>query len=192
MLFPSPGDLPDPRIKRSVLCWQTDSLPLSHLGSSAFNHTPFQTNIASPPVPRRSPKSSVNDQQQTNITVTTQLQTLANCHYSRDLPSRGKQAATSHQYSTLAGTESSHHGHHHTTNMGQWTATTAVMNNDINNPVLQEPRVKPHPSITMANSHHECMEHIMCSVQHLMNIISLNLSTRFLASSTPPGRCQHL
>ena len=33
---PPPGELPDPRIKLSLLCllyWQTGSLPLSHLGS---------------------------------------------------------------------------------------------------------------------------------------------------------------
>ena len=156
LLFPSPGDLPDPGIERSVLCWQADSLAVSHLESSAFNHTPFQTNSASPPVPRQSPKSSVNDREQMNITVTTQLQMMINCHYSRDQPSRGKQATASHQYSTLAGTRSSRHCHHHTTDMGQQTATTTVMNNDINNPTLpQEPRMKPHPSITMANSHHE-------------------------------------
>ena len=28
-------------------------------------------------------------------------------------------------------------------------------------------------------------------MKHLTNIISLTLSTLFLASSTPPGRCQH-
>ena len=31
--FPSPGDLPDPRIKPVSPAWQADSLPLSHLGS---------------------------------------------------------------------------------------------------------------------------------------------------------------
>ena len=31
--FPSPGDLPDPGIKPSLLHWHVDSLPLSHLGS---------------------------------------------------------------------------------------------------------------------------------------------------------------
>ena len=29
----TPGDLPDPRIKRALLHWQVDSLPLIHLGS---------------------------------------------------------------------------------------------------------------------------------------------------------------
>ena len=31
--FPSPGDLPDPRIKPISPVWQVDSLPLSHLGN---------------------------------------------------------------------------------------------------------------------------------------------------------------
>ena len=32
--FPSPGDLPNPGLNRSLLHWQVDSLPLSHQGSS--------------------------------------------------------------------------------------------------------------------------------------------------------------
>ena len=31
--FPSPGDLPYPRIDPHLLHWEVDSLPLSHLGS---------------------------------------------------------------------------------------------------------------------------------------------------------------
>jgi len=31
--FPSPGDLPNPRIKPMYPAWQADSLPLSHQGS---------------------------------------------------------------------------------------------------------------------------------------------------------------
>ena len=31
--FPSPGDLPDPRVKLASPAWQVDSSPLSHLGS---------------------------------------------------------------------------------------------------------------------------------------------------------------
>ena len=34
--FPSPGDLPHPGIKRCLLHWQVDFLPLSHLGSLSF------------------------------------------------------------------------------------------------------------------------------------------------------------
>ena len=37
MAFPSPGDLPNPGIEPGSLMWQKDSLPLSHLGSPAFN-----------------------------------------------------------------------------------------------------------------------------------------------------------
>jgi len=33
LLFPSPGDLLDPRIKPESPDWQVDSLPLNHLGS---------------------------------------------------------------------------------------------------------------------------------------------------------------
>ena len=36
LLFPPPGDLPDPGIKFTSLCllhWQADSLPLCHMGS---------------------------------------------------------------------------------------------------------------------------------------------------------------
>ena len=38
LLFPIPGDLPDPRMKpkdetQGLLRWQADSLPLSHLGA---------------------------------------------------------------------------------------------------------------------------------------------------------------
>jgi len=33
LLFPSPGDLPNPRIKPTSPVWQADSLPLSHWGS---------------------------------------------------------------------------------------------------------------------------------------------------------------
>ena len=32
--FPSPGDLPDPGIEPAFPAWQSDSLPLSHLGIS--------------------------------------------------------------------------------------------------------------------------------------------------------------
>ena len=32
LLFPPPGDLPDPRTEPSTPAWQVDSLPLSHLG----------------------------------------------------------------------------------------------------------------------------------------------------------------
>ena len=31
--FPSPGDVPDPRMKPESSAWQAESLPLSHLGS---------------------------------------------------------------------------------------------------------------------------------------------------------------
>ena len=34
--FPSPGNLPDPRIEPESPALQADSLPLSHLGSPAF------------------------------------------------------------------------------------------------------------------------------------------------------------
>ena len=34
LLFPSPGDLPNPEIKPQSPAWQLDSLPLSHQGSS--------------------------------------------------------------------------------------------------------------------------------------------------------------
>ena len=34
--FPPPGDLPNPGTELSLLHWQADSLPLSHLGSSNF------------------------------------------------------------------------------------------------------------------------------------------------------------
>ena len=34
--FPSPGDCPDPAIKRASPAWQADSLPLSHLGRTFF------------------------------------------------------------------------------------------------------------------------------------------------------------
>ena len=37
LAFPSPGDLPNPGIEPGSLMWQKDSLPLSHLGSPAFN-----------------------------------------------------------------------------------------------------------------------------------------------------------
>ena len=40
LLFPTPGDLPDPGIEPHLLQWQADSLPLSHLGS------PLKTVIA--------------------------------------------------------------------------------------------------------------------------------------------------
>ena len=36
LLFPSPGDFPDPGIKPDSPAWQADSLPLSHLGSPVF------------------------------------------------------------------------------------------------------------------------------------------------------------
>ena len=39
LLYPSPGDLPDPRIKPTSPALQADSLPLSHWGS----HTRGQT-----------------------------------------------------------------------------------------------------------------------------------------------------
>ena len=35
--FPSPGDLPYPGIEPSLLHWQADSLPLSHLGGPLYN-----------------------------------------------------------------------------------------------------------------------------------------------------------
>ena len=35
--FPPPGDLPYPGIKPTLLHWQADSLPLSHLGSPLYN-----------------------------------------------------------------------------------------------------------------------------------------------------------
>ena len=34
--FPSPGDLPDPRINPHLLHWQADSLTLNHQGSTAY------------------------------------------------------------------------------------------------------------------------------------------------------------
>ena len=36
--FPSPGDLSDPGIKPVPPAWQTESLPLSHLGSCIVKH----------------------------------------------------------------------------------------------------------------------------------------------------------
>ena len=33
LLFPSPGDLPEPRIEPTSLAWQVGCLPISHLGS---------------------------------------------------------------------------------------------------------------------------------------------------------------
>ena len=36
LLFPSPEDLSDPRIKPTSLAWQADSLPLSHLRAETF------------------------------------------------------------------------------------------------------------------------------------------------------------
>ena len=36
LLFPSPGDLPNPGIEPESPAWQVNSLPLSHLGSSAY------------------------------------------------------------------------------------------------------------------------------------------------------------
>ena len=35
LLFPTPGDLPDPGIDPGLLHWQVDPLLLSHLGSSS-------------------------------------------------------------------------------------------------------------------------------------------------------------
>ena len=35
LLFPSPGDLPNPGIEPTLLHWQATSLPLSHQGSLA-------------------------------------------------------------------------------------------------------------------------------------------------------------
>ena len=45
--FPPPGDLPDPGIELHllhILCWQADSLPLSHLGKPIYlyNHHHIQ------------------------------------------------------------------------------------------------------------------------------------------------------
>ena len=36
LTFPSPEDLPDPRIETASPAWQVDSLPLSHLGNSSM------------------------------------------------------------------------------------------------------------------------------------------------------------
>ena len=35
LLFPTPGDLPDPGIELESPAWKADSLPLSYLGSPA-------------------------------------------------------------------------------------------------------------------------------------------------------------
>ena len=37
LLFPSPGDLPNPGIELRSPAWQADSLPLRHLGSPEGN-----------------------------------------------------------------------------------------------------------------------------------------------------------
>ena len=36
LLFPSPGDLPNPGMEQHLLHWQVDSLPLSHQESLSF------------------------------------------------------------------------------------------------------------------------------------------------------------
>ena len=41
LLFSSPGDLPDPRIKLMSPAWQTDSLPLCRLGSHTYRLHPL-------------------------------------------------------------------------------------------------------------------------------------------------------
>ena len=43
LLFPSPGDLPNPGIKPESPALKADSLPLSHQGSRSHTHTDTQT-----------------------------------------------------------------------------------------------------------------------------------------------------
>ena len=43
--FPSPGDLPNPGIKRTSLAWQADPLPLSHLGSVFYIHVTVKIRV---------------------------------------------------------------------------------------------------------------------------------------------------
>ena len=43
LLYPSPGDLPDPRIKPTSPALQADSLPLSHWGSHTRGQTKWGT-----------------------------------------------------------------------------------------------------------------------------------------------------
>ena len=42
LLFPSPGDLPDPGIRPTFPALQVDSLPPSHLGSPGFSEQPLK------------------------------------------------------------------------------------------------------------------------------------------------------
>ena len=51
--FPSPGDLPDPRIKPKSPSLQAESLPLSHLGSLKIISTNSKIEKASSAVIRR-------------------------------------------------------------------------------------------------------------------------------------------
>ena len=51
--FPSPGDLPDPRIKPESPSLQAESLPLSHLGSLKIISTNSKIEKASSAVIRR-------------------------------------------------------------------------------------------------------------------------------------------
>ena len=43
LLFPPPGDLPNPGIDPHLLLWQVGSLPLSHLGSLSFPYVSFSS-----------------------------------------------------------------------------------------------------------------------------------------------------